>query len=371
MIDILIDKIKEKGNPSVVGLDPTIAMMPEFLKEKYLGYTALFGKGEKVTDSDKSDRVADSVSRMFLEFNKNIIDAVCDIVPAVKPQIAMYEKYGEAGIRAYIETCRYAKSKGLVIIGDIKRGDISSTAAAYAAHIGGIDSDEIFADGVRNQGDVSSQGTAHGQSNVPGQGDVSDQGGAGDRSGFFMDGAKIDIWSEDFVTINPYLGFDGIKPFTDICAGSEKGLFILVKTSNPSSSQMQDLVLADGRRVYEAAADLVAEWGSELIGRYGYSKVGAVVGATHKEQGTKLRMRSPHTFFLVPGYGAQGGTADDIAGFFDQNGIGAIVNSSRGITAAYKKNPEKYSEKDYALAAEDAARIMRDDLKRALTHSNL
>ncbi len=378
MIDILIDKIKEKNNPSVVGLDPTIAMMPDFLKIKYLNSPGMQG-----------EEIADAVCRMFLEFNKGIIDAVFDIVPAVKPQIAMYEKYGEAGIKVYTETCRYAKSKDLVVIGDIKRGDISSTAAAYAAHIGGIDEIEIarecngytFGSGEKTAGcgmlgGVSSKnagcGDALGSSSKnAGCGDAlgssGENAGYGDASGEGnVDISKKDIWSEDFVTINPYMGSDGIKPFTDICAANEKGLFILVKTSNPSSSEMQDLVLSDGRRVYEAAADLVDEWGSGLIGRHGYSKVGAVVGATHKEQGAKLRRRIPHTFFLVPGYGAQGGTADDIAGFFDENGVGAIVNSSRGITAAYKKNPEKYTEKDYVIAARDAACSMRDDLRRAL-----
>lgn len=304
MIDRLIDTIKAKANPSVIGLDPTIEMMPEFLKEKYFG---------------EYGRTPEAAGRMFAEFNKNIIDAVKDIAPAVKPQIAMYERFGEAGLRTYNETCRYACGQGLIVIGDIKRGDISSTAAAYAAHIGGAD----------------------------------------------IQGSYADTWYEDAVTLNPYMGSDGIKPFLDICESRDKGLFILVKTSNPSSSEMQDLILADGRTVYEVCGELVSGWGSGLVGKYGYSKVGAVVGATHSEQGAKLRKSMPHTFFLVPGYGAQGASAEDVAGFFDKNGLGAIISSSRGITSAYKKD-SSFREEQYAEAAEAAAVKMREDLQRVL-----
>lgn len=304
MIDKLITAIKEKNNPSVVGLDPTLDMVPEYLREEYF---AEYGMTSR------------AVGKLFTEFNKRIIDEIWDIVPAVKPQIAMYEKFGIEGLKAYNETCEYAASKGLVVIGDIKRGDISSTAAAYAAHIGGAQIGEN----------------------------------------------REETWIEDAVTLNPYMGSDGIRPFLEICKEEEKGLFLLVKTSNPSSSELQDLVLADGRKVYEAAGALVEEWGSEVMGTMGYSKVGAVVGATHREEGTKLRKQMPHTFFLVPGYGAQGGTAEDIAGFFDADGIGAIVNSSRGITAAYKKD-EAFTDEEYAKAARAAAIRMRDDLRRVL-----
>ncbi|MCI8284785.1 MAG: orotidine-5'-phosphate decarboxylase [Firmicutes bacterium] len=303
-MDRLIDAVKKKANPSVIGLDPTIEMMPEFLKKKYFG---------------ECGRTPEAAGRMFVEFNRSIIDAVKDIAPAVKPQIAMYERFGEAGIRAYNETCRYARGQGLIVIGDIKRGDISSTAAAYAAHIGNVD----------------------------------------------IQGAQSETWYEDAVTLNPYMGSDGIKPFLEICRSSDKGLFILVKTSNPSSSEMQDLVLADGRTVYEACGKLVSDWGAELIGKYGYSKVGAVVGATHRAQGAKLRKSLPHTFFLVPGYGAQGASADDIAGFFDENGLGAVVNSSRGITSSYKKSDD-FREEQYAEAAQAAAVKMCEDLQRVL-----
>ncbi len=303
MIDRLIEEIRRKKNPSVVGLDPTMEMMPGFLKEKYLG----------------DDAGAEAVAAMFAEFNRSIIDAVADIVPAVKPQIAMYERFGEPGIRTYNETCRYAEERGLLVIGDVKRGDISSTAAAYAAHVSRAD----------------------------------------------IDGRAVQTWWEDAVTVNPYLGVDGIRPFTEAMLPYEKGMFVLVRTSNPGSAQLQELELSDGRRVYEAVADLVESWGSECIGRYGYSEVGAVVGATHREQGEQLRPRMKHTFFLVPGYGAQGGTADDVAGFFDEEGLGAIISSSRGITAAYRKMDD-LPEQEYAEAAARAAGSMKNELNRAL-----
>lgn len=303
MIDRLIKEIIKKKNPSVVGLDPTMEMMPECLKAEYL---------------PQEGASAEHVARMFLRFNRDIVDAVADIVPAVKPQIAMYEKYGPAGVEAYVETCRYAAEKGLVVIGDIKRGDISSTAAAYAAHIGGTE----------------------------------------------IGGVRQELWHEDAVTLNPYMGSDGIRPFLDACAAYDKGLFLLVKTSNPSSRELQDLVLSDGRMVYEAAADLTDQWGADLIGTYGYSSVGAVVGATHKAQGEKLRKEHPHLFFLVPGYGAQGASASDVAGFFDERGLGAIINSSRGITQAYKKDPS-FGDGDYARAARAAALAMREELNAA------
>ena len=223
------------------------------------------------------------------------------------------------GIDVYNRTCMYAYSKGLVVIGDIKRGDISSTAAAYAAHLGGAD----------------------------------------------IKGEKAFTWMEDAVTLNPYMGSDGIKPFLEACVQHRKGMFVLVKTSNPSSSELQDLVLQDGRTVYEAAAQLVDEWGAGLIGRYGYSEVGAVVGATHREQGEKLRKEHPHMFFLVPGFGAQGATADDVAGFFDEDGLGAIINSSRGITSAYKKD-DAFPEEECGKAARAAAIRMKEQLNEAL-----
>jgi orotidine-5'-phosphate decarboxylase len=247
MIDRLMKAIDERENPAVVGLDPTYEMIPEFIREQML---ESYGKTPK------------AVAEMFVAFNKAIIDSISDIVPAVKPQIAMYEKYGIDGLEAYIETARYAKEKGLIVIGDIKRGDISSTAAAYAGHL----------------------------------------------AGFEIEGEFYDPWQEDAVTLNPYMGHDGIAPFIKACNERDKGLFILVKTSNPSGGEIQDLV-SDGLPVYRHAAALVEKWGAEAMGTLGYSKIGAVVGATYKEQGAELRSAMPHTFFLVPGYGAQGASA--------------------------------------------------------------
>lgn len=298
MIDALLQKIDELKNPSVVGLDPAINMIPKSLQDNKISE---FGKTPK------------AVAEMFLQFNKEIIDAVYDVVPAVKPQIAMYEKYGLDGINAYLETAKYAKEKGLVVIGDIKRGDISSTAEAYAAHIGGTD---IF-------------------------------------------GEKHELWHEDFVTVNPYLGIDGILPFIEACNANDKGIFVLVKTSNPSSSQIQD-VLSEGRPIYEHIAELVVKWGELSKGKLGFDNIGAVVGATHKEQGEKLRKLMPRTFFLVPGYGAQGAKGEDLKDYFDKEGRGCIINSSRGIIAAYKKD-EKYGD-NFAEAARDAVIAMKKDL---------
>lgn len=299
MIDTLIQRIDQLNNPTVVGLDPTLEMIPDYIIEEKF---AQYGKTPQ------------AVAEMFVEFNRQIMEAVQDIVPAVKPQIAFYERYGIHGLMAYERTTGLAKKMGFVVIGDIKRGDIGSTAAAYAAHIGGTD----------------------------------------------IAGEKYDLWHEDFITVNPYLGVDGIKPFVDACNSNDKGIFVLVKTSNPSSSQLQDK-LVDGVPVYLHVAALVDEWGREAMGEKGYSRVCAVVGATHREQGANVRRALPNTFFLVPGYGAQGGTAEDIRGFFDAERRGCIVNSSRGIIAAYRKN-EKYGERDFAQAARDAAIAMRKDI---------
>jgi len=300
MIDRLISQIEAKQNPTVVGLDPTYQMIPSFIKEEKLEQ---FGKTPK------------AVAEMFIAFNKAILDEVTPYIPAVKPQVAMYEQYGLEGLRAYMETIAYAKEKGLVVIGDVKRGDIASTAAAYAGHIAGVD----------------------------------------------IEGEHFDLWKEDAVTLNPYMGFDGIEPFIKACNEQDRGLFILVKTSNPSGVELQDL-LVDGTPIYDKTADLVHKWGELTMGTKGYSRIGAVVGATYKEQGIELRKRMPHTFFLVPGYGAQGGKAEDLKEYFDKNGSGIIVNSSRGIIAAYKKDSE-CSEKDFAIASKKAVLAMRADLQ--------
>lgn len=308
MIDKLIEKIGECNNPTVVGLDPTLSMIPSYLKKESF---------------EAHGKTAKAVGHMFTVFNRHILDAVWDLIPAVKPQIAMYEQYGLEGLQAYLDTISYAKEKGLLVIGDIKRGDIGSTATSYAGHLAGVE----------------------------------------------IEGTNIDPWQEDAVTLNPYLGIDGILPFIEAANKHDKGMFLLVKTSNPSSKEIQDLeVQPSGKKVYEEVGNLVSQWGLQSMGRLGYSNVGAVVGATHREQGASLRRQMPHTFFLVPGYGAQGGRAEDLEGFFDKDGIGCIVNSSRGITEAYKSSPE-YGEKDFGEAARIAVLKMKNDLKQGMFRS--
>jgi orotidine-5'-phosphate decarboxylase len=335
LIDQLIDRIDALGSPICVGLDPTLELIPEPLKE------------EAFSEFGKTPR---AVGEIFAAFGMTIIDAIYDIVPAVKPQIAMYEAYGLEGLAAYQAVCRYAESKGLIVIGDVKRGDISSTASAYAAHLAGVKIEDELT--------------------YP--------------------------WCEDFITVNPYLGSDGITPFTKACQETGKGIFILVRTSNPSSSEIQELeitspnaVIQPSELLYQRVAKLVSEWGQAdgLIGGYGYSSIGAVVGATHPEEGAYLRATYPNMFFLVPGYGAQGATASDISSFFDADGRGCIVNSSRGIIGAWRqteiidstltRHPERSeaeSQDPAALklvgeSARAAAIAMRDDLRNAIKRS--
>ena len=302
MIDRLIYQIEQLGNPTVVGLDPTIEMMPEkMLKEA----------------SEKFGETPEAIAFALLKYNREIIDAIAGIVPAVKPNIAMYEKYGLDGIRAYIMTIEYAMGRGLMVIGDIKRGDIASTAAAYAAHINPV----------------------------------------------AMYDKRFEIWHEEAVTINPYLGSDSIEPFLEVLEARDKGIFVLVKTSNAGSSDIQDMpVVVEDKTIpmYEHVAGLVDKWGADYIGEFGYSKVGAVVGATHPDIGARLREIMPNTFFLVPGYGAQGGTAKDIKRFFDAEGRGCIVNSSRGIIAAWKS--EGKGAGHIGKEARKAAIKMRDEI---------
>ena len=299
-MDILINKIKEMNNPTVIGLDPRYDMLPECIKSKY---------GTDIK----------SVCEGILEYNKALIDATYDIIPAVKPQIAFYEMFGVDGINCFKETCKYAKEKGMVVIADVKRGDIGSTAAGYSnAYLG----------------------------ETP----------VGDKKESFYD--------IDFVTVNPYLGVDGIKPFIEDSKKYGKGIFILVKTSNPSSSELQDLKLESGETVYEKVAELVKTWGEELIGENGYSSVGAVVGATHPTQLKDLRELMPNTFFLIPGYGAQGGKAEDIALGFDKDGVGGIVNASRSLMCAYKSDlwKDEFGDERFAEATRAEAIRMRNEL---------
>lgn len=303
-MDHLIEAIEQTQNPSVIGLDPTQALVPPQVIDG-------FADEVRTSVEDADEAPAAQLAVAYFEFNRAIIDAIADIVPAVKPQIAMYEALGPAGIDAYTMTCEYAAEQGLYVLGDIKRGDIGSTAAAYAHHLSGVDG--------------------------------------------------YDPWHEDAVTVNPYLGTDGITPFVEAADDADKDIFVLVRTSNPSSSELQMLDLADGTTVYEHVADLVEQWGANTVGSHGYSRVGAVVGATHPEEGRALRKRMPHTFFLVPGYGAQGGTAADVAGMFDQEGSGAIVNSSRGIIGAWK-NTGRWIE---SMSADDALRLVADAARQA------
>lgn len=305
MINKLISNIRKTNAPIVVGLDPMLNYIPEHIQKKAF---AEFGE------------TLEGAAEAIWQYNKGIVDATFDLIPAVKPQIAMYEQFGIPGLIAYKKTVEYCKSKDLVVIGDIKRGDIGSTSAAYAVgHLGQV------------------------------------QVGSKKYAGF----------DEDFATVNPYLGSDGVKPFMDVCKEEKKGIFVLVKTSNPSSGEFQDRVI-DGRPLYELVGEKVAQWGDEFMGD-GYSYVGAVVGATYPEMGKVLRKIMPKTFILVPGYGAQGGKGADLVHFFNEDGLGAIVNSSRGIIAAYKQ--EKYKEfgaENYADASRAAVKDMIADISGAL-----
>ncbi len=305
MIDKLIEKIQKTKAPIVVGLDPMLSYMPEHVQKK-----AFAEYGETLRGAAEA----------IWQFNKEIVDQTFDLIPAVKPQIAMYEQFGVEGMEAYKKTVDYCKSKGLVVIGDVKRGDIGSTSAAYAAgHLGKV------------------------------------QVGSQTYTGF----------DEDFATVNPYLGSDGVKPFIDVCKEEKKGLFILVKTSNPSSGEFQDQRV-NGRPLYELVGEKVAQWGSEHCGKT-YSYIGAVVGATYPEQGKLLRKVMPKAFILVPGYGAQGGKGKDLVHFFNEDGLGAIVNSSRGIIAAYKQEAyAKYGPEHYAEASRAAVEDMAADIRGAL-----
>jgi len=305
LINQLVANIKKTGAPIVVGLDPMLNYIPEQVQQK-----AFAEYGETL----------EGAAEAIWQFNKEIVDKTYDLIPAVKPQIAMYEQFGLPGLAAFKKTVDYCKGKGLVVIGDIKRGDIGSTSAAYAVgHIGKV-----------------------------------------------KVGSKIYApFDEDFVTVNPYLGSDGVNPFLDVCKEEKKGMFILVKTSNPSSGEFQDQKI-DGRPLYELVGEKVAAWGSEVMGDE-YSYVGAVVGATYPEMGKVLRKVMPKAYILVPGYGAQGGKGKDLVHFFNEDGLGAIVNSSRGIIAAYKQEQyAKFGAENFGDASRAAVETMVADIKGAL-----
>lgn len=305
MINKLVANIKKTNAPIVVGLDPTMKLIPNFIMEK-----AIKEHGESL----------DAAAAAIWEYNKGLIDAIYEYIPAVKPQIAMYEQFGIPGMIAFDKTVKYAQEKGLVVIGDIKRGDIGSTSTAYAiGHVGNVKIGNTVCKG----------------------------------------------FGEDFVTVNPYLGSDGVKPFIDVCKEEKKGIFVLVKTSNPSSGEFQDQMVND-KKLFELVGEKVNEWAMDFMGD-DYSYVGAVVGATYPEEGKMMRKVMPKSFILVPGYGAQGGKGKDLVHFFNEDGLGAIVNSSRGIIGAYQQ--EKYAsfgEEGFAEAALAAVKDMQLDIAQAL-----
>ena len=304
MINKLVEKNKKTEAPVVAGLDPMLTYVPEHLLKKSY---AQFG--------ETLEGAADAI----WQFNKGIIDSICDLIPAVKPQIAMYEQFGIEGLKAFQKTVDYCHEKDLVVIGDVKRGDIGSTSAAYAAaHLGKVT--------------------------------VADK--------------KFSAFDEDFATVNPYFGTDGIQPFLDVCKEEKKGIFILVKTSNPSSGEFQDQII-DGKPLYEYVGEKVAAWGTQHMGE-AYSYVGAVVGATYPQVGRMMRQVMPKACILVPGYGAQGGKGADLAPYFNEDGLGAIVNSSRGIIAAYKQEQyARFSPENYADASRQAVLDMIADIRQA------
>ena len=300
-MDLLIKKIKEKGNPSIVGLDPKLDYVPDFIIEKNF---AEYGAN------------LEGAANAILDYNKALIDSLYDVMPAVKPQSAYYEMYGIYGEKTLYETIQYAKSKGIYVLLDGKRNDIGATSEAYStAYLGETKITE--------------------EKNLP-------------------------AFGADGLTVNGYLGSDGIIPFTDNCKKFGKTIFVLVKTSNKSGIELQDMELKDGRKVYERMAELVNEWGADTVGEYGYTSVGAVVGATYPEEAKALRQIMKNVYFLVPGYGAQGGSAKDVQYSFNDDGLGAIVNSSRGIMCAYKKGA--YRDEEFAIAAREEAIRMREEI---------
>lgn len=305
MVSKLIEKIQKTKAPICVGLDPMLSYIPEHVTKKAF---AEFGE------------TLEGAAEAIWQFNKEIVDATCDLIPSVKPQIAMYEQFGLPGLAAYDKTVKYCQEKGLIVIGDVKRGDIGSTSAAYATgHLGTV------------------------------------QVGSQTLSGF----------NTEYITVNPYLGTDGVKPFVDVCNQCDHGIFVLVKTSNPSSGEFQDRLI-DGRPLYELVAEKVVEWGDASMDG-AYSNVGAVVGATYPEMSKVLRKLMPRTYFLVPGYGAQGGTAEDLKYCFNEDGLGAVVNSSRGIIAAYKKDAyAKFGPEHFGEASRQAVIDMIADINSVL-----
>ena len=307
IVDKLIENTKRTRNPSVIGLDPDIGKIPACYKRN-------------VTANNPFEAVADAI----YNYNCDVIDTVAELVPAVKPQMAFYEKYGSHGVAAFEKTVEYAKAKGLVVIEDAKRNDIGNTAAAYAdGHLGLVE---------------------------------------------LLDGSLRPSINADFLTVTPFLGSESLYPFIDVCANNNKGLFVLVKTSNTSSGEIQDVVTSGGITISQSIAQFVSQQADAFIGEYGYSSIGAVVGATYPEEAVSLRKLMPTSYFLVPGYGAQGGSAKDILPCFHEDGLGAIVNSSRGILYSHMSAEERSlcSREEYLLCVKQATLQMQADLYSAL-----
>lgn len=303
-MDVLIEKIKKYNNPTVIGVDTRYDMVPTCVRNKY-------------------SKDIEGMCRAMLEYSKALIDATYDIVPAVKLQSAYFEMYGVEGIKLYKTMIDYCKEKGMVVMADVKRGDIGSTSAGYSrAYLG------------KNT----------------------------------IEGEERPVFDVDFATVNPYMGSDCVMPFVEDCKKYDKGIFVLVKTSNKSSGEIQDVKAEDGEEIYKKVAKLVNKWGEELIGENGYSSVSSVVGATYPKQLQELREIMPHSYFLIPGYGAQGGKAEDIALGFDKNGLGGIVNATRSLMCAYKSDlwKDKFTEEEYAKATRAEAIRMRDELNEAI-----
>ena len=307
VVDKLIENTIRTKNPSVIGLDPDISKIPACYKE-----------------NPKSDHPFEAVANVIYEFNRDVIDTIAELVPAVKPQIAFYEKYGSYGIAAFEKTVEYAKSKGLVVITDAKRNDIGNTAQAYAeGHLGYVE---------------------------------------------LLDGSSRPSMDADFLTVTPFLGSESLNPFIDVCVKNNKGIFVLVKTSNTSSGEIQDVVTSEGMTISQNIAQYVSKQADTFIGKHGYSSIGAVVGATYPEEAVSLRNIMPKSYFLVPGYGAQGGGAKDILPCFNADGLDAIVNSSRGILYTHMSDAERAqcSRKEYLTRVKGATLQMQEDIYIAL-----
>ncbi|MFH1229184.1 MAG: orotidine-5'-phosphate decarboxylase [Candidatus Aenigmatarchaeota archaeon] len=326
--DRLLDKIDEMKNPSVIGLDPRIQDIPKKVIQNAIKTTCDYSK-RKLGELTLDDKFR-ATAQAFFDFNVGIIDSTCEIAGICKPQYAFYDQYGHHGVKAFEDTIEYARSKGMLRIGDKKKNDIKDTAQAYA-------------DGALGVVELA-------------------------------DGSSHSSFDLDALTVNGYLGSDGIKPFVDVSKRHGKGIFLLVKTSNASSGELQDLVLDPvhgGRKVYEQMALKANQWGEELLGERGYSSLGVVVGATFPTDAVSVRKKAEKAIILVPGYGFQGGMGKDTVPNFNKDGYGAIVNSSRGINFAYKSKDFATAPENYGKAAANSAESMRNDILTAMKDAGI